>query len=89
MQEQCECASVEPEFAILPPENPRASPKKQDPIRRDTPHMSRNSPCSCGSGLKFKKCCLLVKREVESQIREQIREAEARESTPKYLSQVA
>ena len=25
----------------------------------------RNSKCSCGSGLKYKKCCLLKKREQE------------------------
>ena len=28
-----------------------------DPIRRDTPKIGRNDPCSCGSGKKFKKCC--------------------------------
>lgn len=26
-------------------------------IRRDTPKVGRNDPCSCGSGKKFKKCC--------------------------------
>lgn len=28
-----------------------------DPIRRETPKIGRNDPCSCGSGKKFKKCC--------------------------------
>ncbi|MCX8514046.1 MAG: SEC-C metal-binding domain-containing protein [Burkholderiales bacterium] len=27
------------------------------PIRRDTPKIGRNDPCSCGSGKKYKKCC--------------------------------
>jgi len=25
---------------------------------RDRPEAGRNDPCPCGSGLKFKKCCL-------------------------------
>ena len=27
-------------------------------LRRGRPKFGRNSPCPCGSGLKFKKCCL-------------------------------
>ena len=27
-------------------------------LRRDTPKVGRNDPCPCGSGKKFKKCCL-------------------------------
>lgn len=27
------------------------------PVRRETPKVGRNDPCSCGSGKKFKKCC--------------------------------
>ena len=27
-------------------------------IKRDKPKVGRNDPCPCGSGLKFKKCCL-------------------------------
>jgi SEC-C motif-containing protein len=27
------------------------------PVRRDTPKIGRNDPCTCGSGKKFKKCC--------------------------------
>jgi uncharacterized protein len=30
----------------------------QQPIQRDTPKVGRNDPCPCGSGKKFKKCCL-------------------------------
>ena len=27
---------------------------------------ARNMPCPCGSGLKYKKCCLMQKRSLES-----------------------
>ncbi len=30
----------------------------QAPNVRNTPKPGRNDPCSCGSGLKYKKCCL-------------------------------
>ncbi|MBX7147862.1 YchJ family protein [bacterium] len=26
-------------------------------VKRETPKIGRNDPCSCGSGKKFKKCC--------------------------------
>jgi len=28
-------------------------------IRKGEPKVGRNDPCPCGSGLKFKKCCLM------------------------------
>jgi uncharacterized protein YecA (UPF0149 family) len=28
------------------------------PFRREAPKTGRNDPCPCGSGKKFKKCCL-------------------------------
>jgi hypothetical protein len=28
------------------------------PIRREAPKIGRNDPCPCGSGKKYKKCCL-------------------------------
>jgi uncharacterized protein len=28
------------------------------PVRRDRPRVGRNDPCPCGSGRKYKKCCL-------------------------------
>ncbi len=28
------------------------------PFRRDAPPVGRNEPCPCGSGRKFKQCCL-------------------------------
>jgi uncharacterized protein YchJ len=27
-------------------------------IRRETPKIGRNEPCHCGSGKKYKKCCI-------------------------------
>ena len=27
------------------------------PIKRETPKVGRNEPCTCGSGKKYKKCC--------------------------------
>jgi uncharacterized protein YecA (UPF0149 family) len=27
-------------------------------MKRRPPHIGRNEPCPCGSGIKFKKCCL-------------------------------
>ena len=33
-------------------------PPKNRPYRRSAPSVGRNDPCPCGSGRKFKKCCL-------------------------------
>ena len=30
----------------------------QSPYVRSTPKIGRNDPCPCGSGKKYKKCCL-------------------------------
>jgi transposase-like protein len=30
----------------------------QTPFRRETPKVGRNEPCPCGSGRKYKYCCL-------------------------------
>jgi len=30
----------------------------QTPLRRETPKVGRNEPCPCGSGRKYKHCCL-------------------------------
>ena len=30
------------------------------PYRRDVPKVGRNDPCPCGSGKKYKKCCLTL-----------------------------
>ena len=31
------------------------------PLRNRRPKTKRNDPCHCGSGLKYKKCCLINK----------------------------
>ncbi len=28
------------------------------PVRRESPKVGRNDPCPCGSGKKYKRCCL-------------------------------
>jgi len=33
-------------------------PVKGTPFVRDEPKKSRNELCSCGSGKKYKKCCI-------------------------------
>jgi len=32
--------------------------EKQQTVRRDRPKLGRNDPCWCGSGKKYKKCCM-------------------------------
>jgi uncharacterized protein YecA (UPF0149 family) len=32
------------------------------PFQRAAGRISRNDPCPCGSGKKFKRCCLFKKR---------------------------
>jgi len=34
-----------------------AEAPKVEQVRRDSPKVGRNDPCTCGSGKKFKKCC--------------------------------
>jgi len=34
------------------------TPTAPQPIVRNTEKLGRNDPCSCGSGKKYKKCCL-------------------------------
>ena len=35
-----------------------SAPSTPDTYTRETPKVGRNDPCPCGSGKKFKKCCL-------------------------------
>ena len=37
------------------------SPGQVIPFKRETPKVGRNEPCPCGSGKKYKKCCLKKK----------------------------
>ncbi len=32
--------------------------EKSKPYEREVPKISRNAPCFCGSGKKYKKCCI-------------------------------
>jgi SEC-C motif-containing protein len=32
--------------------------EKQKPVVRDSPKVGRNDPCPCGSGKKYKQCCV-------------------------------
>lgn len=34
-------------------------PYKAKPFVREAPKIGRNDPCSCGSGKKYKKCCMI------------------------------
>lgn len=37
---------------------PYEPPPRPEPIRREELRIGRNDPCPCGSGKKYKKCCL-------------------------------
>jgi len=37
---------------------PRMGHSDRMPAVRDQPKIGRNAPCPCGSGLKYKKCCM-------------------------------
>ena len=38
--------------------NTGEAPKKVEPIRNRGPKVGRNDPCPCGSGKKYKNCCM-------------------------------
>jgi hypothetical protein len=40
------------------PETPWRPAVIQEPVRNPLRHVGRNDPCPCGSGKKFKRCCL-------------------------------
>lgn len=39
-------------------------------IRRDMPKLGRNKKCFCGSGEKYKKCCLILEQAIAQLERE-------------------
>ena len=39
-------------------DNTQGEPQKLEPIRNRTERVGRNDPCPCGSGKKFKNCCM-------------------------------
>lgn len=42
----------------LPGEDEEPLPPPVEPIRKEAAEPGRNDPCPCGSGKKFKQCCL-------------------------------
>lgn len=40
-------------------EKERLASMPKQPFIREEPRVGRNDPCPCGSGKKYKKCCLL------------------------------
>ncbi|MFQ5428915.1 MAG: SEC-C metal-binding domain-containing protein [Phycisphaerae bacterium] len=45
----------------LPGEDDQPLPPPPEPIRGKGPEPGRNDPCPCGSGKKYKHCCLKKK----------------------------
>ncbi len=37
---------------------PRMGGSNQITVKNEKPKIGRNTPCPCGSGLKYKKCCM-------------------------------
>jgi uncharacterized protein YecA (UPF0149 family) len=50
-----------PAVALVPNRFMRIEPTPAQ-MRRRPPRVGRNEPCPCGSGLKFKKCCLQLEQ---------------------------
>jgi hypothetical protein len=48
---------TEDQLGVLP-NPPKVHNSAQSPYRRETPKVGRNEPCPCGSGQKYKRCCL-------------------------------
>ncbi|HGY92186.1 MAG TPA: hypothetical protein ENK43_13535 [Planctomycetes bacterium] len=46
------------EHAMANPDRPRFAPRPKEPDRRPAAKIGRNDPCPCGSGKKYKRCCL-------------------------------
>ena len=46
--------------ALADSERPRFAPAAQTPEKRPGAKIGRNDPCPCGSGKKYKKCCLVL-----------------------------
>lgn len=53
---KAKAASVE--SVVGAPDVPTFRFTRQRPVVRDYKKINRNDPCPCGSGLKYKKCCL-------------------------------
>ena len=44
-------------------------------MRRTTKKLGRNDPCPCGSGKKYKNCCMKKDQEAERQAIKDLQEA--------------
>jgi len=53
-----ECEIARPVHKTAQSERPPVAPTPVETIRRDHPKVGRNETCPCGSGLKYKRCCL-------------------------------
>ena len=51
-------AEITPQVFVLSKEVRKMLGIKLKPYIREKPKVQRNSPCPCGSGLKYKRCCL-------------------------------
>ncbi len=49
--------------------------KKSHTLRRTTKKVGRNDPCPCGSGKKYKNCCMKKDQEAERQAIKDLQEA--------------
>jgi hypothetical protein len=63
------------------PMPPALADGEKAPPKEKPQKAGRNGPCPCGSGKKYKKCCLLKQREHERAVRE-ARRRPRRERTP-------
>ena len=45
----------------LPGEDDAPLPPPPEPIKADHKEVGRNDPCPCGSGKKYKQCCMKKK----------------------------
>ncbi len=47
-------------YVELNGDDPQPNGPAEEPLRNPLRHVGRNDPCPCGSGRKFKKCCLVA-----------------------------
>ena len=52
-----------PRPTVIPPSH---RPQKQETFRRESVKVGRNEPCPCGSGKKYKNCCVNKTEQAES-----------------------
>jgi preprotein translocase subunit SecA len=58
LEEDRDKGDAESQPAPPKPENMHKNAQKQEPYRRPAPKIGRNQACPCGSGKKYKRCCL-------------------------------